>query len=169
MSMQNSHPQATYQPSPAQQQQPGRAPGRSGPGSLWWEAKTVLVTRVAEPGKLVTAPRLVVPIGERQLAFRVSSQSPEAGQLARDGRVLVQPGDWHGSPAVGSRQRPGFAQLVFEGSLLVHVETMVRTKYRWRVPLARFAHRVARGAAPYGDIVVLVDVHEPSPIPLPPV
>ncbi|WP_147288079.1 hypothetical protein [Nocardia pseudobrasiliensis] len=134
----------------------------------WASAKTVLVTRVAGPGKLISAARLVVPLGDRQLAFRISSYSPEAGQLAADGRVLVQPGDWHGSPAVGSHQRQGWAQLVTAGSLLDHVHLAMTTKYGWRLRVARMGHHMARGAARYGDVVVLVNVHEPSPIPLPP-
>ncbi|MFI5779040.1 hypothetical protein [Nocardia sp. NPDC051570] len=136
--------------------------------SQWASAKTVLVTRVAGPGKLISAARLVIPLGERQLAFRVSSYSPEARQLTADGRVLVQPGDWHGSPAMGSHQRQGWAQLVTVGSLLDHVHLAMTTKYGWRLSVARIGHRMARGAARYGDVVVVVNVHEPSPIPLPP-
>ncbi|WP_225730032.1 MULTISPECIES: hypothetical protein [unclassified Nocardia] len=136
--------------------------------AMWREAKTVVVTRVAGPGQLVRAPRLVVPIGDNQLAYRISSRSAEAGQLARDGRVLVQPGDWRGEPALGSHQRQGQAQLVTAGTLVPYVEAELAAKYRWRAPLARFAHRVARAGVPYGDVVVLVTVSEPSPIPLPP-
>ncbi|MCM6778204.1 hypothetical protein NDR87_32450 [Nocardia sp. CDC159] len=147
---------------------PATRPVRSGPGAQWWSAKTVLVTRVAGPGKLVTAARLVVPIGDRQLAFRISSLAPEAAQLAQDGRVLVQPGDWHGSPVVGTHQRQGWAQLVTRGTLIDHVDTAMSAKYGWRLSLARFGHHLARGAARYGDVVVLVNVNEPSPIPLPP-
>ncbi|MFF0492668.1 hypothetical protein ACFYTQ_26870 [Nocardia sp. NPDC004068] len=147
---------------------PATRPVHAGPGSQWWHAKTVLVTRVAGPDKLVTVPRLVVPIGDRQLAFRISSLSPEAGQLAQDGRVVVQPGDWHGSPVVGTHQRQGWAQLVTTGTLIGHVDAAMNAKYGWRLSLARFAHHMARGAARYGDVIVLVNVHEPSPIPLPP-
>jgi hypothetical protein len=147
------------------------APGRRGvPGAgLWWEAaKTVVVTRVTGPRQLETVPRLVVPVGDRQLAFRICSGSPEAEQLACDGRVLVQPGDRLGKPALGSHQRQGHAQIVTAGTLLSYVQSAIEAKYRWRVPLLRYAHRMARGGAPYNDVVVLVTVHEPSPIPLPP-
>ncbi|WP_194838204.1 hypothetical protein [Nocardia sp. XZ_19_369] len=140
--------------------------GRSDNAKVWRDAKTVLVTRVTGPRQLMTVPRLVIPIGETQLAFRVSSQSEEALQLARDGRVLVQPGDRRGTPALGSHQRQGQAQLVTAGTLLPYAESEIAAKYKWRIPMARFAHRLGHGDAPYADVVVLVTVAEPSPIPI---
>ncbi|MBF6172199.1 hypothetical protein [Nocardia blacklockiae] len=154
------------QPEPVARPIGGR-PGDSAAANLWQQAKTVLVTRVAGPQQLVTVPRLVVPVGQNQLAFRISSYSPEAEQLAADGRVVVQPGDWRGSPALGSHQSQGRAQVVTGGTLLPFVQSELDAKYRWRVPLARFAHRLARGAAPYGDVIVLVTVFDPVPM-LPP-
>ncbi|WP_378740953.1 hypothetical protein [Nocardia brasiliensis] len=140
--------------------------GRSDTAKVWRDAKTVLVTRVTGPRQLTTVPRLVIPVGDTQLAFRVSSQSAEAEQLARDGRVLVQPGDRRGTPALGSHQWQGQAQLVTAGTLLPYVEAEIAAKYRWRIPVARFAHRLGHGDAPYADVVVLVTVAEPSPIPI---
>lgn len=134
--------------------------------AVWRDAKTVLVTRVTGPRQLTTVPRLVVPVGDTQLAFRVSSKSAEAADLARDGRVLVQPGDRRGTPALGSHQRQGLAQLVTAGTLLAYVDAEIAAKYRWRIPVARFAHRLGHRDAPYADIVVLVSVAEPSPIPM---
>lgn len=134
----------------------------------WQQAKTVLVTRVTGPRQLVTVPRLVVPIGFGQLAFRICSQAPEAEDLLRDGRVLVQPGDWRANPALGSRQRQAHAQVVTAGTLVPFVHSEIDAKYRWRVPLAKLGHRLARGNAPYGDAVVLVTVHEPPSPMLPP-
>lgn len=147
-----------------------RLPARKGPGAsaanVWRDAKTVLVTRVTGPRQLTAVPRLVIPVGDIQLAFRVSSQSDEAEELARDGRVLVQPGDRRGNPALGSHQCQGQAQLVTAGSLLPHVESEIAAKYRWRIPVARFAHRLGHRDAPYADVVVLVTVAEPSPTPM---
>ncbi|WP_156959630.1 hypothetical protein [Nocardia sp. BMG51109] len=142
-------------------------PGRPESASIWQQAKTVVVTRVAGPKQLVTVPRLVIPIGRNQLAFRISSHAPEADQLVRDGRVLVQPGDWRGSPALGTHQYQGQAQVVTGGTLLPFVQSEIDAKYKWQIPLARFAHRLARGAAPYGDVIVLVTVHEPRPMLMP--
>ncbi|WP_280361041.1 hypothetical protein [Nocardia wallacei] len=147
------------------QPDPGAVPqptaGGPGPRNIWQQAKTVLVTRVAGPEQLVTTPRLVVPIGHNQLAFRTSSYAPEAEQLARDGRVVVQPGDWRGSPVLGSHQLQGRAQVVTGGTLVPFVQSELDAKYRWQIPLARMAHRLARGTAPYGDIIVLVTVYDP--------
>ncbi|MBY8863206.1 hypothetical protein K7711_42530 [Nocardia sp. CA2R105] len=157
------------QPDPAANSR--RVPARSERSQLammWQEAKTALVTRVAGPQQLVTVPRLVVPIGHNQLAFRVSSYAEEAEQLAQDGRVIVQPGDWRGNPALGSHQWHGQAQVVTGGTLLPFVQSEIDAKYRWRTSVARMAHRVARGAAPYGDVVVLVTVREPVPMLMPP-
>ncbi|MBF6541625.1 hypothetical protein [Nocardia brasiliensis] len=147
----------------------GQSPWRSGHSAAateWRDAKTVLVTRITGPRQLTTVPRLVIPIGDTQLAFRVSSKSAEAEQLARDGRVLVQPGDRRGTPALGSHQRQGQAQLVTAGTLLPYVESEIAAKYRWRNPMARCAHRLGHGDAPYADVVVLVAVAEPSSIPM---
>ncbi len=141
---------------------------RSDAANIWQEAKTVLVTRVSGPQELVTVPRLVVPIGHNQLAFRVSSYATEADELARDPRVLVQPGDWRGNPTLGSQQRQGQAQVITGGTLLPYVQSQIEAKYRWRTSVARMAHRVARGAAPYGDTIVLVTVYEPIQAIMPP-
>ncbi|WP_405164682.1 hypothetical protein OG203_06080 [Nocardia sp. NBC_01499] len=151
---------------PAARLQSGWGGVRPTATNVWRDAKTVLVTRVTGPRQLTTVPRLVIPIGDTQLVFRVSSQSQEAEELARDGRVLVQPGDRRGTPALGSHQLQGQAQLVTAGTLLPHVESAIAAKYRWRIPMARFAHRLGHGDAPYADIVVLVTVAEPSPIPM---
>ncbi|MTE14373.1 hypothetical protein [Nocardia aurantiaca] len=140
----------------------------SGPAAVWQEAKTVLVTRATGPRQLATAARLVVPIGDNGLAFRVSSFSAEAEQLAQDGRVLVQPGDWRGNPKLGSRQLQGHARLVSTGAFVPWVQAEIEAKYRWRMSLARAAHRMANGNAPYGNLVVLVTVFEPGPLALPP-
>lgn len=139
------------------------------PSTVWEKAKTALVTRTLGHRQLVTAPRLVIPFGDNGLAFRVSSFAAEAEQLALDPRVLVQPGDWRGNPAVGSRQLMGHANLVAEGDLLAKVEAAIDAKYGWRTSLAKAAHRLANGSAPYGNIVVAVTVFEPGPLALPPV
>ncbi|BAW06963.1 hypothetical protein NS14008_18680 [Nocardia seriolae] len=139
----------------------------SGPAAVWQEARTVLVTRTTGPRQLVTVPRLVVPIGDNGLAFRASSYSVEAEQLAEDGRVLVQPGDWRGNPKVGSRQLQGQARLISTGTFVPRVQAELEAKYRWRTSLARMAHRMANGSAPYGNLVVLVTVFEPGPLALP--
>ncbi|MEU6580441.1 hypothetical protein [Nocardia sp. NPDC046763] len=140
----------------------------SGPAAVWQQAKTVLVTRAAGPRQLITVPRLVIPIGDNGLAFRTSSYSTEAEQLAEDGRVLVQPGDWRGHPKLGSRQFQGTARLLTAGTFVPRVQTEIEAKYGWRTALARAAHRLANGNTPYGDLTVLVTVFEPGPLALPP-
>ncbi|MEC3917229.1 hypothetical protein [Nocardia sp. CDC160] len=151
---------STPQPAPAPRQ-------LSAAAAMWQEAKTVLVTRVVGPGQLVTVPRLVVPIGDNGIAFRTSSYSAESEQLAHDGRVLVQPGDWRGNPVVGSRQLQGHARLISAGTLVPRVQAEIEAKYRWRMSFAKMAHRMANGSAPYGNLVVLVTVFEPGPLALP--
>ncbi|UAK30436.1 hypothetical protein K8O92_21225 [Nocardia asteroides] len=132
------------------------------PGMLWWDASTVLVTypRPGATGRWNTVPHLVLPIDHGRLAFRISSHSSEARHLAGDRRVIVQAADWRGEPALGSRQHQGMAELLRTGPLFEQVRTGMQTKYGKRVGLARLAHKVAMGAAPYGDIVVIVTVRE---------
>ncbi|MGN2637674.1 hypothetical protein ACTD5D_16060 [Nocardia takedensis] len=145
---------------------PGARRDRSGAPTLWREAKTVLVAQRRGPREVVTFPRLVIPIGDNQLAFGLSSRSREADELARDSRVLVQPGDWRGTPALGSHEREGVAQLVSAGTLLPYVQSELDAKYRWRVPMSRMFHRLfRREATPYGDAVVLVTVDEAGHLP----
>ncbi|MEU2031074.1 hypothetical protein [Nocardia amamiensis] len=127
---------------------------------LWWDAHTVLVTYPTAPRRSGTVKHLVVPVDNGRLAFPVSSQSAEAQRLAHERRVIAQAGDWRGSPALGSRQHYGTAELVRTGPLFDQVQAGIRTKYGKRVGLARLAHRLALGAAPYADIAVVVTVHE---------
>ncbi|AXK85400.1 hypothetical protein SAMN05421776_1206 [Nocardia farcinica] len=135
------------------------------PGMLWWDASTVLVTRPDPAGHWPTTAHLVIPIDRGRLAFRVSSHSPEAQQLVRDPRVIVQAGNWRGKPAVGSRQHQGRAELIPAGPLFDKIDAGLRTKYGMRVGLARIFHNVAMGSTPYGDTAVVVTVHEVSPLP----
>ncbi|WP_280475210.1 hypothetical protein [Nocardia asiatica] len=132
------------------------------PGMLWWDASTVLVTypRPDATGHWDTVPHLVLPVEHGRLAFRISSHSSEARHLVRDRRVIVQAGDRRGEPALGSHQHQGTAELLRTGPLFDRVRDGMRTKYGRRVGLARLAHRLAMGAAPYGDIVVVVTVRE---------
>ncbi|MGW4327031.1 hypothetical protein ACWEKR_14175 [Nocardia sp. NPDC004573] len=132
------------------------------PGMLWWDAGTVLVTypQPQAGGYWNTVPHLVLPVGHGRLAFRISSHSSEARHLEGDRRVIVQAADWRGEPALGSRQHQGTAELLRTGALFDQVRTGMQVKYGKRVGLARLTHRLAMGAAPYGDIVVVVTVHE---------
>lgn len=134
------------------------------PGMLWWDARTVRVTypRPEATGRWNTVPHLVLPLDHGRLAIRISSHSREARHLAREQRVIVQAGDWRGEPALGSRQHQGTAELVRTGPLIDHVRTGMLIKYgRW-LGLAHLSHRLAMGAAPYGDLVVVITVREKS-------
>ncbi|MGW5375479.1 hypothetical protein ACWESM_08570 [Nocardia sp. NPDC003999] len=134
------------------------------PGMLWWDASTVRVTypRPEATGRWNTVPHLVLPVDHGRLAFCISSHSSEARHLAREPRVIVQAADWRGAPALGSRQHQGTAELLRTGPLFHQVRTGMQTKYgRW-LGLARLGHRLAMGAAPYGDIVVVVTASENS-------
>lgn len=126
----------------------------------WWEAHTVVVTREAEPGRWEFLRRLVVPVGWGRLAFRLSSLSPEAGQLWRDRRVLVQVGDRRGRPALGSREHEGDVVLFGPGPLAEAVAEGLRVKYGPRVALARLGHRMMFGSAPYADLTAVITVHQ---------
>ncbi|WP_157172556.1 hypothetical protein [Nocardia pneumoniae] len=139
---------------------PAERPSEWHPGMLWWDATTVLVTYPATPRRWETVKHLVIPVDNGRLAFQISSQSAEARRLAHDRRVIVQAGDWRGSPALGSRQHHGTAELVRTGPLFDKVRAGIRTKYGPRLGLAHLAHKLALGAAPYGDITVVVTVHE---------
>lgn len=130
------------------------------PGSLWWDADTILVTREVAPGRWETLTRLVVPIGQGRPAFRLSSSSPEARQMRSDRRVIVQAGDRRGEPVIGSRQHQGTVELVARGPLFETVQEGMRVKYGMRLSLARLGHRLMLGSAPYADLVAVVTVHE---------
>lgn len=133
------------------------------PGVRWWDARTALVTRRVGQAQWATVPRLVVPVGQGRVAFRVSSRSAEARHLRQDNHIVVQTGDWRGSPALGSRQYHGTAQLVQGGPVFDVVEEGMRVKYGMRVTFARLAHRAALGSAPYGDLAVIITIDENLP------
>ncbi|MBF6344210.1 hypothetical protein [Nocardia cyriacigeorgica] len=143
----------------------GEWPSEWHPGMLWWDARTVLVTRADPAGRWNTTAHLVIPIDRGRLAFRISSYSLEMQHLARDRRVIVQAGDRLGRPAVGSRQHQGVAEFVGAGPLFDKICTGLRAKYGMRAGLARLYHGLTMGSAPYGDTAVVVNIHETSPLP----
>ncbi|NNH71560.1 hypothetical protein HLB23_17085 [Nocardia uniformis] len=131
-------------------------------GSPWWDAKSVLVTRPIAPGRIATTPHLVIPAEHGRLNFLLSSYGVEAEQLAHDPRVVIQPGDWRGRPALNTRQQYGTVYIVRDARLAARVYEAMRIKYGARTALARMAHRFTHGSVPYGDLVAFVDVH-PNP------
>ncbi|MBL1077083.1 hypothetical protein JK358_22040 [Nocardia sp. 2] len=137
-------------------------------GSQWWDAKTVLVTRPVGPGQIAITPHLVVPAPHDQLAFLLSSYSEEAQQLAYDGRVVIQTGDWRGRPALGTRQHYGLARIISDTNISAQVQDHMRVKYGARTAFARMAHRLANGAVPYGDLVAVVELRPNPPFMLTP-
>ncbi|WP_280182786.1 hypothetical protein [Nocardia cyriacigeorgica] len=144
---------------------PAEWPSEWHPGMLWWDARTVLVTRADPRGRWTTTTHLVVPIDRGRLAFRISSYSLETQHLARDRRVIVQAGDWRGRPAVGSRQHQGVAEFVGAGPLFDKICTGLRAKYGVRAGVARLYHGITMGSAPYGDTAVVVNLHETPQLP----
>lgn len=154
-------PAATFHHSPTTP--PGGAGGWDH-GSLWWDAKSALVTRAMAPGSMATAPHLVLPAEQGRLAFLLSSQGVEAQQLVQDPRVVIQAGDWRGRPALGSREQYGIARLVGDAHLVGQIQDGMRIKYGARTALARMAHRFANGSVPYGDLVALVELRPSGPL-----
>ncbi|WP_067687449.1 hypothetical protein [Nocardia jejuensis] len=154
-------PTATFHPQPYT---PPGAPSTWHSGSLWWDAKSVLVTRPLAPGRIATTPHLVVPSERGQLAFLLSTHSAEAQQLDQDPRVVVQAGDWRGRPALGSRQHYGTARIICNDYLSAQIRDGMRIKYGAKTVFARMAHRMAHGAVPYGDLVAIVELHPQGPL-----
>ncbi|MFC9999295.1 hypothetical protein [Nocardia sp. NPDC127526] len=152
-------PAAAFHPRP-----PATTPDTWHPGSLWWDSKSVLVTRPIAPGSVATTPHLVLPADHGRLAFLLSSHGAEAEQLAYDGRVVIQAGDWRGRPALGSRQHYGTARIIGDHYLAERIHEGMRIKYGARTALARMVHRLANGSVPYGDLVALVELHPPRPL-----
>ncbi|QLY28503.1 hypothetical protein [Nocardia huaxiensis] len=132
-------------------------------GSLWWDSKTVLVTRPIPPDRIAVAPHLVIPEEGGRLAFLLSSYTEEAQQLAGDGRVVIQPGDWRGRPALGSRQQYGTVHIITGGPFADKIREGMRIKYGARMSFARMAHRLANGAVPYGDLVAVAELRPSHP------
>ncbi|MFI6866470.1 hypothetical protein [Nocardia sp. NPDC050406] len=122
------------------------------------------MTRPIAPDRIATTPHLVVPADYGRFAFLLSSYGEEAQQLAYDGRVVLQIGDWRGRPALGSRQQYGTARIIADRHLAERVQLDMRGKYGARTKLARMAHRFAHGAVPYGDLVALVEIHPHRPL-----
>lgn len=128
----------------------------------------MLVTRETEPGHWQVLRRLVVPAGRGRPAFRLSSHSPEAVQMWRDRRVIVQAGDRWGRPALGSREHQGTVTLFGPGPLSETVAEGLRIKYGPLLALARLGHQMMLGSAPYGDLTAVVTLHENTgPLALP--
>ncbi|WP_067709686.1 hypothetical protein [Nocardia yamanashiensis] len=164
--MTTSHPAPTavFHPQPTAPAGAPATPSNWHQGSLWWDAKSVLVTRPIAENSLATTPHLVVPAEYGRLAFVLSSHGAEAQQLAYNGRVLIQAGDWRGRPALGSRQHYGTARIVNNPYLAAQIRDGLRIKYGARTAFARMAHRLAHGAVPYGDLVALVELHPHRPL-----
>ncbi|WP_157183761.1 hypothetical protein [Nocardia takedensis] len=134
--------------------------GERHPGSLWWDAETVLVTQQVGPGRRESRAKLVVPLSHGRLAFRLSSYSAQAARLRRDRRVIVQAGDRWGRPALGSREHQATVKLFDRGEAFELVAEAMAAKYGPRLLWSKWAHRWSLGTAPYADLAAVVTVHE---------
>jgi PPOX class probable F420-dependent enzyme len=123
------------------------------------DEKYISVTTYRKSGETVTTPTWIVPLDADRIGFWTSSRSGKAKRLRNDPRLTIRPCDQRGRVADGAASYEGTVRIVDSGAEFDAIQSKVRAKYGFMVPISRFFNtlgHVGKGKFPYGDLGVVV-------------
>jgi uncharacterized protein len=123
------------------------------------DEKFVSSTTYRKSGAAVPTATWIVPLDAGKVGFWTSSASGKYKRLRNDPRIALQPSDGRGKVKPGTSPVSGLAELITSGPLLDSVQSKVRAKYGFMVPVSRFFNtlgHLGKGPFPYGDVAVVV-------------
>jgi hypothetical protein len=123
------------------------------------DEKYIATSTFRRNGEAVTTPTWIVPLDGGRFGFWTSSAAGKAKRLRATPRVSVVPSDARGRVEDGATPVEGTVSLVTSGPEFDEVQSKVKAKYGFQVPMSRFFNvlgHIGKGKYPYGDVVVLV-------------
>lgn len=136
------------------------------PGMSLTDAKYIATSTYRKSGEAVTTATWIVPLDGGRFGFWTSSATGKVKRLRNAPRITVAPSDARGRVKGGAEAVEGTATLVTSGPDFDAVQSKVKAKYGFGVPMSRFFNvlgHIGKGKFPYGDMVVIVT---PSATPL---
>jgi len=122
------------------------------------DEKYVSTTTYRKSGTPVSTATWIVELDGGRIGFWTSSKSGKYKRLRNNPKVTLQPSDGRGKVKAGSTPVDGTAELATSGPQFDAVQSKVRAKYGFMVPMSRFFNILGHigKAFPYGDVAVVV-------------
>ena len=129
------------------------------------DEKYIAATTYRKSGEAVTTATWIVPLDDGRFGFWTSSATGKAKRLRNTPRITITPSDARGRTKSGAQPLEGTATLVTSGPDFDAVQSKVRAKYGFQVPMSRFFNvlgHIGRGTFPYADVVIVVTPSAPA-------
>jgi uncharacterized protein len=126
------------------------------------DEKYVRTTTYRKSGAAVSTPTWIVDLDGGRVGFWTSSKSGKYKRLRNSPRITLQPSDGRGKVKVGTTPLEGTANLSTSGTDFDAVQSKVRAKYGFMVPVSNFFNTLGHlgKSFPYGDVAVVVTLDQ---------
>jgi uncharacterized protein len=122
------------------------------------DEKYVSTTTYRKSGTPVATATWIVDLDGGRVGFWTSSKSGKYKRLRNSPKITLQPSDGRGKVKPGTAPMEGTAELTTTGPQFDAVQSKVRAKYGFMVPMSRFFNTLGHlgKSFPYGDVAVVV-------------
>jgi hypothetical protein len=126
------------------------------------DEKYVSSTTFRRSGSPVSTATWIVDIDSGHVGFWTSSASGKYKRLRNNPKITLQPSDSRGKVKADTAPVEGTAELATSGPQYDAVQSKVRAKYGFMVPMSRFFNTVGHlgKSFPYGDVAVVVTLNQ---------
>jgi uncharacterized protein len=126
------------------------------------DEKYVSTTTYRKSGAAVSTPTWIVDLDGGRVGFWTSSKSGKYKRLRNSSRVTLQPSDGRGKVKADTTPLDGRANLATSGADFDAVQSKVRAKYGFMVPISHFFNTLGHlgKSFPYGDVAVVVTLDQ---------
>jgi uncharacterized protein len=126
------------------------------------DEKYVSTTTYRKSGTPVATATWIVELGSGRVGFWTSSKSGKYKRLRNSPRITIQPSDGRGKVKDGTTAVSGTANLSTSGADFDAVQSKVRAKYGFMVPVSHFFNVLGHlgKSFPYGDVAVVISLDE---------
>ncbi len=129
------------------------------------QGKHMLLTTFRKNGAGVATPVWTVPVSDGRVGMWTGAGTGKYKRLRNNPHVTIQTCTARGQTKPGAEILDGTAEIVRSGARYDEVQTSIRAKYRWLIPIAkrvsRLQGRYKRGQS-FGDTVVLISIAKAS-------
>jgi PPOX class probable F420-dependent enzyme len=126
------------------------------------DEKFVSSTTYRKTGTPVSTPTWIVDLDGGRVGFWTSSKSGKYKRLRNNPKIMLQPSDQRGKVKAGTAPVEGTVELATSGPQFDAVQSKVRAKYGFMVPVSHFFNTLGHigKSFPYGDVAVVVTLDQ---------
>ena len=123
------------------------------------EGKHMLLTTFRRSGEGVSTPVWTVPVSVGRVGMWTAAGTGKYKRLRNNPHVSIQACTARGKTTPGDRIFQGTAEIIKGGTLFDEVQTKIRAKYGWQIPIVKRVSRLQgrfKADQTFGDTVVLI-------------